>query len=354
MKILHFVEAWHGGIASYVAALIKEQSLQGHRVILLADPERFQADPRQLSCQVEEYKSSRNIIRLPSIRKSLAGVINKYNPDVVHVHSTYPGFFSRFPRSLHRRIIYTPHGWSFLKKDISVLVRYSYGIVENVLSKHAAAIMCMSFEEIREARRIGIPRSRLSMIHTGIERELIPLIKSDDGDQFDGLQVGFFGRFCYQKGADLLPELADRLQPGVIINAFGSGPMEQQLLDLAPTIKLHGWIPHHELMEEMAKMDAIIIPSRWEGFSVTALEALRAGIPIIVSGETSLTEVVTHGYNGLIMREYSAEHLADLLNNLTLSSCREMGVNARELFDRTFTFDRFYEQVIGLYNKVLR
>ena len=96
-----------------------------------------------------------------------------------------------------------------------------------------------------------------------------------------------------------------------------------------------------------------MIPSRWEGFSLTALEALRAGVPIIVSDLTSLSEVVVHGYSGLVMQDYSAHHLAGLVNSLTPSECRRMGRNARRIFEETYTFDRFYQQMMALYQRVM-
>lgn len=352
MKILHVVEAWHGGIASYVDALIRAQMQQGHQVILAADTAMLASDPRALPCAIDAYPASRRPERLLATRTALAAILARQAPDIVHAHSTFPGVYLRYPSALHPRIVYTPHGWSFLKMDNPAWVRWLYGRVECWLSTRARAIMCMSFEELTRARALGINASRLSMIHTGIED--VHKTRNDVANQPDqpGLRIGFFGRLDYQKGADLLPELADSLSDDVTLHVFGSEVRGGKPLRPHPRIQAHGWVEHQALAAWMARMDAIIIPSRWEGFSLTALEALRAGIPIIVSNRTSLSEVLIHGYNGWVMQDYTARHLADLVNGLSVEECRRMGHHARQVFQETYTFDQFYQRVMGLYQRV--
>ncbi|CAM5200285.1 D-inositol-3-phosphate glycosyltransferase [Castellaniella denitrificans] len=356
MKILHIVEAWHGGIASYVDALVRAQIQQGHQVVLAADSRMLAADPRGLPCVIEAYPASRNPAQLPMVRAALAAILARHEPDIVHAHSTFPGVYLRCPTALHPRIVYTPHGWSFLKMDSPAWVRWGYGWAERLLASRARAIMCMSFEELSRARALGIAPERLVMIHTGIKdiADEAPASPSDpDVARTQGLKIGFFGRLDYQKGADLLPALAGALSADATLHVFGTEVRGRQPLQPHPRIQHHGWVAHQALAAHIASMDVIIIPSRWEGFSLTALEALRAGAPIIVSDLTSLSEVVIHGYNGLIMRDYSAGHLADLLNKLSAEDCRRMGRNARQVFLETYTFDRFNQQVAGLYQAVL-
>lgn len=355
MKIFHIVEAWHGGIASYVQTLVQAQVDQGHQPILVADDALLCADQRTLPCPVETYPASRNPVRFKKIRSALGCLLQQHEPDIVHVHSTFPGVYTRFPTALHPHIVYTPHGWSFLKKDSSVAVRWAYGHIERLLAKQARAVMCMSFQELDRAVALGLPAARLWMIHTGIKDQPNAgmMGEAEATSRSAGLQIGFFGRLDYQKGADLLPGLASQLAPGAMLHLFGTEVRGRQFQADHPQIRKHGWVAHHDLAAHMAQMDVIVIPSRWEGFSLTALEALRAGVPIVVSDCTSLIEVVIHGYNGLIMREYSAGHLAQLVNGLTHAECHRMGVNARQVFQETYTFERYYRQVMDLYQHVL-
>lgn len=358
MNILHVVEAWHGGIASYVDVLIRAQMQQGHTVVLAADTRMLATDPRALPCPIDSYPASRHPLRLPAIRSALSDILARHTPDIVHAHSTFPGVYLRCPRALHPRILYTPHGWSFLKMDSPAWVRWGYGQAERLLARQARMIQCMSFEEIGRARALGIDSARLAMIHTGIHdlpecsaASSPPRDKAQPDGQ--GLKIGFFGRLDYQKGADLLPGLAERLADGSTLHVFGSEVRGGQPLAPHPRICAHGWVPHQGLAAQMAAMDVIVIPSRWEGFSLTALEALRAGVPLIVSNSTSLSEVVVHGYNGLIMQDYSASHLADLVHGLSLDDCRRMGGNARRVYQETYAFDGYYRGMMALYQRVI-
>jgi glycosyltransferase involved in cell wall biosynthesis len=354
MNILHVVEAWHGGIASYVDVLIRAQMQQGHTVVLAADTRMLLADPRALPCPIDSYPASRHPLRLPKIRAALTDILARHAPDIVHAHSTFPGVYLRCPRALHPRILYTPHGWSFLKMDSPAWVRWGYGQAERLLARQGRMIQCMSFEELDRARDLGIDPARLAMIHTGIQDlPAVPRPLDEARPDGEGLQIGFFGRLDYQKGADLLPGLAERLADGSTLHVFGSEVRGGQPLVPHPRIRAHGWVAHQDLASRMAAMDAIVIPSRWEGFSLTALEALRAGVPLIVSNKTSLSEVVVHGYNGLVMQDYSARHLADLIQGLSLEDCRRMGRNARRIYQDTYGFDGYYRRMMALYQRAI-
>src|SRR5699024_4660046 len=137
------------------------------------------------------------------------------------------------------------------------------------------------------------------------------------------------GRFDYQKGYDYLEAAAPFLSENVELHMFGAAVRNELKEIQANNVINHGWISHSELHQRMTEMDAIISPSRWEGFSLTVLEGMRAGRTILVSNLSSLPEVVIHGYNGLILYDLSAEGLASSINNLSSSECIRMGENSR-------------------------
>jgi len=353
-RILHIVEAWQGGIASYLENLIRLQVKKGYEVVLAADTKLLRQDSRAIPCRTIPYTCSRNPFNFLKIRNQLQKIVLDVSPDVVHVHSTFPGTWTRFPTAIHPRIIYTPHGWAFLKIDNSKFIRRIYGLVEKILASRARAIVCMSYDEHKRAEGMGITGSKVVMIHTGLP----DLIKRNSDrtlrDRFEpGITVGFFGRLDYAKGADLLTEVGAKLRDNTTLHVFGSGAHTRPPLAGMLGIVAHGWVDSSEIPSWMSRMDIIIIPSRWEGFCVTALESLRAGVPLIVSGSTSLTEVVIHGYNGLIMHQYSADHLAELINSLTSQECHRMGVNARSVYEETFTLEHFGSEILKLYRRVL-
>lgn len=348
MKVVHVVEAWKGGIASYVQALIDYQTSQGFEVVLIADSAELKADDRALGIEVINYSSSRNPLRCLQISSRLADVIKKIKPDVLHCHSTFPGLYIRLRRH-SCKVIYTPHGWSFFKKDVGFFSRFIYKSVERFLSFRCSRNVCMSLEEVRAAQDIGIPESSLALVYTGIPDVSSVPTSSHHASAADGpIKIGFFGRFDYQKGFDLVEKASALVDSSVEIHVFG-GAVREAPGSISPHLIYHGWLNHRDIHENMLKMDAVLIPSRWEGFALTPLEAMRAGRPVIISNLTSLPEVVVHGFNGLIMSEYNAAGLAKILKSLTKEECCRMGRNARIVYEQSFTFDKFSNEMDLVY-----
>lgn len=348
MNIVHVVEAWKGGIASYVQSLIRAQLADGHQVFLFADEVQFQSDARDIGVKIVFYQTSRNPLRFFKIAKELQGKISPLNADVVHCHSTFPGVYCRFFKNKSKtRLIYTPHGWSFFKKDVGFFGRKVYGYVEKLLSSRCDNVMCMSFEEVEAARKIGILDEKLRMIHTGILN--IPMHEQKLRKDLEKVRVGFFGRFDYQKGYDYLEKSVPYLSTNVELHFFGGAVRGDFKAINANNVINHGWVQHDEMHNWMLEMDAIISPSRWEGFSLTILEAMRAGKALIISDKSSLPETVISGYNGIILYDLSPEGLAASLNALSVDECLEMGQNSREIFEQCFAFEEFYRKVHALY-----
>jgi len=347
MVVVHVVEAWKGGIASYVSVLIKDQLARGYQVYVLADKKQLDADSREMAVPVVAYRSSRKPWRFASIAAEIAGHISELKADVVHCHSTFPGLYVRL-RAHNARVVYTPHSWSFFKQDVGALVRAAYKIIEKHLAKKCDAVVCMSMEEISAAARAGIQSDRLRLVYSGIPALPAGCEELPTAPESGPLKVGFFGRFDYQKGFDLLEEVAPLLGDQVELHVFG-GAVRGDAAPLSPRFVNHGWVDHKRIAESMSSMDVILIPSRWEGFALTPLEAMRVGRPVIISNQSSLPEAVVHGFNGLILSDFSSRHLKLVLEGLSRSECRRMGENASRLFEQAFRFEDFLSGIDRVY-----
>jgi len=359
MKIVHVVEAWKGGIASYVEVLIKDQLSRGCEVYLIADVSEFDSDLRDLGIPIIKYKSSRKISRLAAVSLDVFNKIKAMDVDVVHCHSSFSGFYVRVRslKSLKCRIIYTPHSWASIQRDIGFLKRLFYRFAERMLAYRSDCIICMSMEEILEAKLSKIPASKLHLIYTGI-----PDVEfGNDVDnieekerRYDGvLRVGFFGRFDYQKGFDLVKDIGPLINDNVEVHFFGD-VVRSKVENFSSDFIWHGWISHSEIPFYMNEMNIVLIPSRWEGFALTPLEAMRCGRAVIVSNQSSLPEVVVHGFNGLVLSELSPEHIANVLNELTRDECIRLGKNARSVYEQTFKSGAFLNKIDDIYKLSLK
>lgn len=95
------------------------------------------------------------------------------------------------------------------------------------------------------------------------------------------------GRLLPQKGFDVLVE-AMRALPDLELDLVGEGPERPRLA--GPNVRLHGW--QADVRPFLAAADIVVIPSRWEGFGLVAVEAMASGVPVIASAIPGLDEAV--------------------------------------------------------------
>ncbi|RAQ16203.1 glycosyltransferase family 1 protein [Burkholderia cepacia] len=350
MRIVHVVETWVGGIATYVGALAREQIAMGNDVVLVCDPGRMTDGVDIEGLTRIGYRSSRHPAGIFRIAREMRALLTRVGADVIHCHSTFPGLYVRLSRHRDAKVLYTPHAWAFLKKDVGLAKRLGYALTERLLAGRCDRIVCMSFDELRAARKYGIPMAKVDFIYTGIAggNTTAPPEHPPAGT---AIRVGYFGRLDYQKGFDIVLDALPKLNPCVELNVYGVAVRGGVAADQADCnqVVYHGWVDAQATSEAMQAMDVVIVPSRWEGLALVPIEAMRAGKVIVVSGESSLPEQVIHGYNGIILTELTGQCLADNLNRLTVDECRRMGDNARHVFDQTFRLERFMKSLMKTY-----
>ncbi|TDN70723.1 glycosyltransferase involved in cell wall biosynthesis [Paraburkholderia sp. BL10I2N1] len=334
-----------------------EQRNHGHDVVLVCDPRKMDVAKLDVDgIEVVSYRSSRNPLRFVGIARAVRRLVRTLHADVIHCHSSYPGVYVRLNRFGDEKVLYTPHAWSFMKKDISRATAFAFALMEKWLARRCARILCMSFDEVRAARRHGIAPDKVELVYTGIATDAAAEWFSDETEAVaqpaQHIRVGYFGRLDYQKGFDILvdalPLLKDHLQVHVFGTAVRGGvamPGE------ASRITYHGWVGPEETGHAMRRMDAIVVPSRWEGLALVPIEAMRAGKVLVVSSESSLPEQVIHGYNGLMLQQLTGACLAEQLNSLSIDECRRMGANSRHVFDQAFNAEKFFKSLMNCYEK---
>lgn len=149
---------------------------------------------------------------------------------------------------------------------------------------------------------------------------------------------GFLGRADYRKG---LRELVRAFAgiPGHLRIACGAEDeaylrdvrADAERLRLTERIRWEGRIGDAEKLPFLQSLDALIVPSRWEPFGYAALEALRAGIPPIVSRQGGLADIVGQDYRYTFepYRESSIARCIALFQNDSVSTVRETVEQAR-------------------------
>lgn len=359
--LLHITETWNGGVGVYLEALLRQQ-LDDPRVGRIHLACSAARTPSVLALEshpkltVHRYASSRSPLKVWSAREALQRVAESVRPDLVHLHSTFAGVYGRL-LDLSCPVLYCAHGWSFLQEG-SRLRRLLYAAVEAGLARRTDAIVHISHDELRAAHRRGV-RAKLSrVVLHGVrppqKEEAVPFAPDPAR-----INLGFVGRFDRQKGTEILLE-AFRSTKRTDLHLYLMGDFDRDAGSPAlrraaahPRVTQLGWVPQRALDGYLERLDAIVVPSRWEGFGLVVAEAMRNGLPAIVSDRGGLPEQVIHGYNGLVFSMDDRAALAGVLERLDKATLTELGENARRVWAESFSEQRAYRELMELYEQLL-
>lgn len=171
----------------------------------------------------------------------------------------------------------------------------------------------------------------------------------------------FCGRLTPQKGLDLLLEaMALARRPDICILVIGEGPDELSLreycqrLGLDDRVSFSGRLSHSETLDTMARAYALVLPSRYEGLSNAALEALASGLPVLSTRCGGIDEYLESGIGWVC--DASPQALADSLSasaDATPEQWREMSRSSRELALTAFAIDVCAERYLQLFTRIV-
>lgn len=357
LRVLHVTETLPGGIATYLSELLP---------LHMADPAigdiRVLAPRDQLAhlknlpeVMLHGYpRSGRNLRSLWNLAMALRRQVLEFRPHIVHLHSSFAGAVGRllrpwFPSGI--RIVYCPHGWAFLRDDNN-LVRRAYILAERFLASRADALLAISEHERAQAEAAGIGTLRMRLIYNGVgdtrERQIALLPALDP----DFLNLLFVGRHDRQKGLDvLLSAMGHLTEQKIRLYVAGAGIVggdsEKENSD---NIFWLGWLSGDELIAYYRACDAVVMPSRWEGMPLVALEAMREGKPVLAARREPLPEVVADG--GILFEPESAAALATTLRTLDSSELIRLGDKARIRYQSCFQSQRMGDELRTLYQEL--
>ena len=140
-------------------------------------------------------------------------------------------------------------------------------------------------------------------------------------------RILFIGRLVEKKGVDVLCSAIARI-PGARLAVAGGGPLLEQLhhqveaTGTSHRVELLGACSRSEVMAQLAMASVVAIPSRvgadgdQDGVPVVLAEAMAAGVPVVASRQGGLSEHVSDGVNGLLVKPGSTDDLVEALGRL--------------------------------------
>ncbi len=356
--ICHVAETLRGGTASYLDEILPRQVREiGEGRVHLLGPDAHLQDLRAHSGVVfhrfrHDGRRARHVLRLAHRYLKLR---SRIRPDIVHVHGTFAGVAIRAAHaaSLGRApVVYCAHGWAF-DRDVAPWKQSAAALVERVLSPLCDATVCISNHDRESALRRGLPARSLHTVRNAIG--LAP--QTDAVAQWPSnsrRRVLFVGRFDRQKGVDVLLQAMQHLEGRADAWLAGSTVVSDGMHPSWPgNVSCTGWLDRTRLQAFYESCDLVVVPSRWEGFGLVALEAMRAGKPVVATRVGGLPELVEHGQTGLLIEPDDPVALASAIQSPTSEALRAMGEEGRLKWRSDFSVERLDRELMALYADVL-
>lgn len=334
MRVLHVLCDLSGGGAERLVLALCARSGGAHEVatVMGSGPLAPAFDAAGIPTHVGAARSGvGGALELPRLARLAARF------DVVHTHLFAGDTWGRPAAGIAQRpVVTTEHN---VNRDEGRRHR----VVKRALARWTDRLVFVSEAARSYAERVeGVRHPRASVIPNGVDLGRFTLAGPGPGTR-----VLAVGRDVPQKGFDVL---VGALPPGVQLRIAGDGPRRGVQATGGATVEWLG--PRDDIPALLAESDVLVVPSRWEGFGLAALEGMAAGVTVIASRVDGLAEVV--GDAGVLVPPGDGPALRAALERVSAdpalrAQCRVAGPARAE----GFSFDRCAEAYARLYAELV-
>jgi glycosyltransferase involved in cell wall biosynthesis len=355
MHILHIVESFGGGVLDFIKIL--STNIEGSHTIVYSireeTPENFKElfPPgvkfihwKSASREIHFIRDVKGLIELIKILKNLEKSI-----DVIHLHSSKAGFIGRLAArilGLNRKVIYTTHGISFLRQDVSYLKKNVFILLEKLAYRFGGIVVACSKSEAEFIQLHGIPAI---YIYNGIKCSRINhrQVKKDNK-----IRIVTVGRITYQKNPYLFRKIASKFLEERNIEFIWIGDGELKSILNLPNISITGWISQKEVLNILLNADIYLSTSLWEGLPLSVLQAMCAKLPLILHRSVGNIDLVEDNYNGYSFKkvEEAVDKIKELIKNP--KQRKIWGANSYRLVINKFNLKNMIEEYRKLYTHI--
>jgi glycosyltransferase involved in cell wall biosynthesis len=321
-----------------------------------SDAPRFYERLDELSVPYQRVRCGMDVS--PRMARDVIRAVKRERPDLVHTHLVHADVYGAAAASALR----VPYVSTRHNDDRYLLGPFRF--VDRAFARPARRLIAISDAVRRFLERAGHAPEKLVTIRYGLDT--LPAARTQVTPEAAGIPDGVplllaVGRLIAQKDHPTLLRAFARVRerhPDVRLAILGSGPLEGATrtlvheLALDDTVVLPG---RQEPGDWLARADAFVHTSRWEGFGIVLLEAMLASLPIVATSVSAVPEVVLDGETGLLVGEGDVEALAAALDELLADPerARRLGAAGLQRARSEFSVARMTEQTVGVYRQSL-
>lgn len=280
--------------------------------------------------------------------------------DIIHIHdwmTVYAGLAAREVSG--RPLVFHVHSLEFDRSGEQV--NQTIYEIERLGLKEADHIICVSnYTKNVVVTRYGVDPARITVVHNAVTHTtdfVAPGIEKRPGEKI----ILFLGRITFQKGPDYFVEAAAKVlkeMPNVTFVMAGTGDMMPRIVErvaslgLGKHFRFTGFLTGADVDRMYAMSDLYVMPSVSEPFGITPLEAMRHDVPVIISRQSGVSEVIRHAIK---VDFWDVDELTNVIIGVLRHPAlvKEITLHSREELNN-ITWDQAAQKVLGVYRLLCR
>jgi glycosyltransferase involved in cell wall biosynthesis len=354
-----------GGAERLIHSLVQQLDTQRFEVYIcglsVIEGNAFQKEFERLGLPV--FVVGAHKMYAPKLYRTLYRYINEQRIDLIHTHLTSADFVGRaVGRAMGLPVISTLHN---IPQDYEQDSFYRYWLQRVTAGTIATHFIAVS-ETIRRLfiERWNLPAHKITTILNGVPMErflnVAPGVPAAEAAQ--GPLITCIGRLTEQKAHNVFLDAAKLTlasRPDARFMLIGQGKLEQQLKDQARALGIADKIDfagvRYDIPDQLGRSTIFTLSSAWEGMPVSAIEAMAAARPVVLTDVGGVRDLVHTGVDGVLVPANEPAALAaayvELLNNTERRN--NMGLAAREKVRDAFNMTTFADRHEALYETIL-
>jgi glycosyltransferase involved in cell wall biosynthesis len=274
------------------------------------------------------------------------------NPKILHAHGFKAAFYAQLTLPKIVKLVITHHG-----KTSHTLKVKIYEMLETIVMKKSHAVIAVSHKMKGDLKSDGIHDHKIHLV------ENIFSLKSLMSASFpsSNFSLLFIGRLSPEKGCHFLIEALSQIallkRPRLII--VGDGQERIRLIEMSKhlnvteSVEFKGF--QNDIHPFLAEASALIMPSLREGQPLALIEACCFGLPVVGSSVGGIPELISHNYNGLLVRPGHVNDLANKIQEFQIKApqlSKNSQLLKKSMIDR-FSKDTWVRRTAEVYETVL-
>ncbi|KXG78735.1 putative glycosyltransferase EpsD [Fervidicola ferrireducens] len=362
IKLLEVVRDAEGGMKRHVEYLIRGLDKDKFDIILLLSAENLKLWNLEKSVKVANTRlgDRRALLAISKSFFDIVKILKKEKIDIIHSHGLLAAAIGTAAALVAGtpRIVTTLHNFpknNFQNRLAGYFLRYNHKII-TVSQKMA--------QEVREV--FSIPVEKLAVIYNGIDLKSLGKFNISTFKRENSFSFLNIARLIPEKGVDVFLKasalLLEKLSSDKIDLKFyiaGTGPMEKKLKDLADELSLSGKVFFLGFCPDVYKIisesDALVLSSLSEGLSLSLLEAMAMGKPVIATDVGGNPEIVKNGISGILVPPADPKALAEAMEYIIKNpgAAEKMAINARHMVMERFSHEHMVDALQNLFSSLI-